>query len=157
MAHPNTRPTVEERLWAKVDVRGPDDCWNWTATTTSQGYPNFAVRQDKIQSPYRYLWEQAHGEIIKSKTIFKKCGNKLCVNLRHCELVNSRRVPRRAPPGRNRLGEKNPVSVLTNADVREIRRLFKSGKEHGVSLAKKYGVTSAHIIDIVNRETWRHI
>ena len=21
--------TLEERFWAKVDKRGPDDCWDW--------------------------------------------------------------------------------------------------------------------------------
>jgi len=27
----------EERLWAKIDVRGPQECWPWKASTTSKG------------------------------------------------------------------------------------------------------------------------
>jgi hypothetical protein len=30
--------TAEDRFWHYVDRRGPDECWPWTGTITSQGY-----------------------------------------------------------------------------------------------------------------------
>lgn len=32
-----TRGTLEERFWAYVDKRGPDDCWLWTAGASRSG------------------------------------------------------------------------------------------------------------------------
>ena len=33
--------TEIERFWAKVDKRGPDDCWEWTGRRYEHGYGNF--------------------------------------------------------------------------------------------------------------------
>jgi hypothetical protein len=41
------RPTFEERFWAKVDRRGPDECWLWTATTNEHGYG--VMRPDTVR------------------------------------------------------------------------------------------------------------
>ena len=32
------RAPIEQRFWAKVDVRGPDECWPWTGYTNPGGY-----------------------------------------------------------------------------------------------------------------------
>src|SRR6266487_2334557 len=34
--------SFEERFWAKVEVRGPDDCWLWKGCF-SEGYGQFSV------------------------------------------------------------------------------------------------------------------
>lgn len=31
------RGTLEARLWSKIDVRGPDDCWPWKAGVSRSG------------------------------------------------------------------------------------------------------------------------
>jgi len=36
-------PTVEDRFWSKVDVRGPDECWLWTASLDPKGYGKMYV------------------------------------------------------------------------------------------------------------------
>lgn len=34
---PYVKGTLEERFWSKVDKRGPDDCWPWTAGASRSG------------------------------------------------------------------------------------------------------------------------
>lgn len=150
MAHPNTRLTLEQRLWMKVDVRGPDECWNWTAATNAAGLPIFRVGRRATQ-PSRYLWEQAHGKLAKYRTIFKKCENILCVNLRHHELTRSRATTTYPK------GEEHHSAILTEAQVLEARRLYASGKATSVSLAEEYGVSKGCIARAIYKETWKHI
>lgn len=38
---------LEERFWAKVDVRGPDECWPWLGANV-QGYGQIGVQQKTV-------------------------------------------------------------------------------------------------------------
>lgn len=53
-------------------------------------------------------------------------------------------------------GERNPMSKLTNADVIEIRRTCNAGERCNI-VAKRFGVKTETVSNIVNRKTWRHI
>ena len=64
---------------------------------------------------------------------------------------------RLAPPGdRGSRGECNPGARLSEADVREVRRLYKHGfSKH--ELAARYGMSPYSIYEIVFRRTWAHL
>lgn len=53
-------------------------------------------------------------------------------------------------------GPRNPQAKLTDASVREIRRLFTKGVKQAV-LARRYGVTKYCVWDIVHRRRWSHL
>lgn len=53
-------------------------------------------------------------------------------------------------------GSGNGQAKLTEEDVRQIRKLLKSGCS-GVSLAKQFNVTPAVISYIRTRHTWKHV
>jgi len=77
--------TLAERFWSKVEKRGPNECWLWTAALNPDGYGliNVGGRSDRA---HRVAWKLAHGSIPKGKCVVHKCGNRACVNLRHLAL-----------------------------------------------------------------------
>lgn len=58
-------------------------------------------------------------------------------------------------PRRSYRGDANPAAKLTEADVREIRRL--RGIESGVSLAKRFGVTPSRISALQRGKGWASV
>jgi hypothetical protein len=52
-------------------------------------------------------------------------------------------------------GEKNGGAKLTWEQVRQIRKLYKSGKQNRYALADKFGVSEAAIYYIVNGQAWK--
>lgn len=54
-------------------------------------------------------------------------------------------------------GERNGMSTTTDATVREIRRMYATGKYTAVALSKVFNVSASAVYDVVARRTWRHI
>ena len=36
------------RFWTKVDKKGEDECWNWTASKKDNGYGTFRINNKKV-------------------------------------------------------------------------------------------------------------
>lgn len=54
-------------------------------------------------------------------------------------------------------GKRNPTSILNEEKVKEIRKLYSSGKYYQKELGKMFGVTRSTISDIIIRATWKHV
>jgi DNA-binding transcriptional regulator LsrR (DeoR family) len=54
-------------------------------------------------------------------------------------------------------GEKNPNSKLTEIEVQEIRKIYKSGAVTMIQLAEKFGMSRRSISAIVNKDRWKHL
>lgn len=54
-------------------------------------------------------------------------------------------------------GEKNPNSKLTEAQVQEIRDLYKTGSFTMIQLAEKFGMSRRSISAVINKERWKHL
>lgn len=84
--------TYEEHFWTRVDVRGPDDCWNWTGPT-KRGYGHAAVNRHRqvpgrtrIKSvrANRVAYELHHGvELDPKQLVCHSCDNPSCCNPAH--------------------------------------------------------------------------
>lgn len=87
-----------EAFWNKVDKRGEDDCWIWTAGTTQSGYGSFRftyvdddgnfVRRAN-QNAHRISWALHHnnGKIPgRLEVVMHSCDVKRCVNPKHLSL-----------------------------------------------------------------------
>jgi hypothetical protein len=142
---------MEERFWSKVRRGGDDECWEWAASKDKNGYGAFSNGK-RIVKAHRLAWELTHGEIPEGLIVRHRCRGK-CVNPAHLELgtpgENSADMIR---DGTSTRGETNPHSILTEAQVREIKQRFQRGMSD--TLATEYGVSKWTIYHIVSGQSW---
>ncbi len=158
--------SLEIRFWEKVDKRGPDDCWNWTASCGTAGYGQIGSigGRGSPVGAHRVAWSLHTGKRIpEKKVIMHSCDNKLCCNPAHLRIgtqaENLADMTRkgRARRGTTHRGEDVTQSKLTGGQVSEIRRLYKTSAFAQVVLADLYNCAQTTISDIVNRRTWLHV
>src|SRR4051794_14535196 len=73
-----------ERFWSKVDIRGPEDCWPWTASKLPRGYGQ--IYHSGLRRPVaaqRMAWELTRGAIPPGLGVLHSCDNPPCVNPAH--------------------------------------------------------------------------
>ena len=82
---------MAERFWAKVDRRGPDDCWEWLAYRQRNGYGKFGRGgRGSMTTAHRVAYELTFGPIPDGLNIDHLCRNRGCVNPSHLEAVSQR-------------------------------------------------------------------
>ena len=100
----------------------------------------------------------AKGTIPVGKLVLHKCDNPSCCNVEHLYLGdqfdNMRDRSKRG--GNPNKGMRNPVSKLTDDDVKAIRSAYASGQMQ-IDLAKIYNVSQPLISQVVLRKKWTHI
>lgn len=156
---------IEARFWPKVDVRGPDECWEWQASTDRKGYGRIGRGRAGTGWIYahRASWQLEHGrELSSDELVCHRCDNPPCVNPAHLfvgsdadNLADMRRKGRGFVPEPQR-GEDQHAARITEDDVRTIRRRRAAG-ETLRSIADDYGYTEAGISRICLRKTWGHV
>ena len=80
---PRWTMTLPERFWSKVDRRGPDECWPWTAHTQAKGYGTFGIG-NRPYPAHRVAYELTHG-VVPDTRIFvcHSCDTPGCCNPAH--------------------------------------------------------------------------
>ncbi len=146
--------SLEERFWSKVNVVAPDECWLWTGAMCKNGYGYIRDGQ-KVRQSHKVSYELNHGQVPKGQVVCHTCDVGRCVNPKHLwagtykdnmyDAINK---------GRASVGEKHPISKLTEIDVWYVR--FFLGKLSQVSIAKLFGVSRGCIGHIVSGKNWNH-
>ena len=159
------RRPFHERLWSKIDKRGPDECWEWTAKERVSGYGKIGVggRGRGAMLAHRAVWEEINGPIPESsdyhgKVVMHTCDNRLCCNPAHLRLgTQAENVKDMDAKGRRVWagphGATHHKAKLTDDDIRAIRKASGSYPE----IARRYGVSSKMIGYIKRGKSWRHV
>jgi hypothetical protein len=147
------------RFWSKVDVRSPEECWEWQASRTGHGYGQFCLRKGMPMTASRIVMGLTIGRpLAQGEVACHACDNPPCVNPAHIfpgtQSDNAKDCVRK---GRRNaaFGERNGAK-LTEADVREI---LSAPARYGITeqLGRQYGVAGNTIRAIRARRKWKHI
>lgn len=165
-----TKKTVAERFWTKVDVRGPDDCWEWMAGK-SKHYGMFWDGEQNIHA-HCFAYEVCVGPISVGSECCHTCDNPPCCNPAHLfvgthtdnmrdaankgRMAGGERHWMHTRPGRIARGKRNGLAKLSDEKIREIRSAVMAGTKQKI-VAERYGVDQSNISCIVRGKTWKHI
>lgn len=124
------------------------ECALWEGYVDAQGYPRRRVAGRTVYA-HRHEWERWHGELKPGQRVYRVCGQRDCVAIRHMTL--ERPSPRRKP--------KRPASAkLSPKKVRAIRAAWREpDRPTQRELAKKYRVSRSAISLVLRGETWRDV
>lgn len=79
-------PEKRERFWARVDKRGPDECWPWTGSTNKQGYGCWSFKSGEGPiNAHRIAYGLTHNGIPGRLHILHSCDNPPCCNPAHLD------------------------------------------------------------------------
>lgn len=114
------RADLEGRFWAKVERRGDNECWLWTAKARQKfGYGVLTVKYPFTCTSHRIAFALANGGIEQGAVIRHSCDNPGCCNPRHL-LSGTQRDNHRDMMDRGR--------HVRRPDTPEIRAKIKAGR-----------------------------
>jgi hypothetical protein len=136
-----------DRFWSKVDRRGADECWPWTAVVT-RGYGQLRVNGKMIYAT-RFSYELHHGPIAKGLCVCHRCDNPACVNPAHLFLgTHQENMDDRTAKGRGRCGSE--AKALKREDAVWIRWARAYAGASTVALAAAFGISDRSMRDVLS-------
>lgn len=138
-------PKVQSRFWAKVERRGPSECWPWVGAK-SHTYGMFQVPSlGRPTSAHRVAYVLECGSVPSGLVVRHRCATKVCVNPSHLLLGTQKDNMNDAMH--------DLIRTLCKYDAADIRAKYASGEE-AEDLAAAYGVAPSHIRGIVRNQIW---
>lgn len=150
------------RFLDKVDVQGPDDCWEWKACILSTGYGQFCVGTRR-ECAHRVSQELFNGGFPdpEKQICCHSCRSRSCVNPRHLRAGSiQENIDDREKDGTVPRGDRHGMAKLSEDQVREIRKLYSAPKEERPTLrelARTFGVDHTTIQLVIKHKIWKHV
>jgi hypothetical protein len=147
---------IAEKFWQKVNVN-LTGCWEWNAGTSHSGYGNY-----RNVNAHRFSYTLTYGSIEKELVVMHKCDNRKCVRPDHLSVgtykdnsIDMRNKNRNAVF----LGEEHGQSVLTESQVRYIRKNYIRGTRWAPGnsdiLASQFNISVNHVTALVRGDKWQ--
>lgn len=155
------RRSPEERFWAKVDIRGPDDCWEWYAAVyPGTGYGAFDAKPFGTSLAHRIAYQLFYEEILsRDECVCHRCDNRLCVNPIHLfkgsHADNMADMARKGRAARQQ-GVAHPGAKLTDDDVIRLCQMYRDGV-HRHDIAQTFGIKPITVSAIALGRNWTHL
>lgn len=135
------------RLWEKIDVRGPDECWEWQGGRNRGGYGHIYDSTGDV----RFLTHRLVAEADEGEVVMHSCDNPPCCNPAHLSRkTHAENMRDMVQKGRQAKGERHPNAKLTVEQVIAI----KNDPRSSLKVAPDYNVSSATIRKIRRGERW---
>ena len=150
---------LRERFWAKADIRGAEECWEWNAGRNSRGYGIFYIRKGygrtatRVAVAFREPIPQGH-------VVCHKCDNPPCVNPAHLFLgtqVDNGLDSIAKGRGNRAHGGAHRSAQLTPAIVAELRRHDWRRQGELTRVARLLGIAANNVKAAVTGAHWASI
>jgi hypothetical protein len=138
----------EERLWEKIDKRGPNDCWPWTGCHNRYGLIH-GWREKNILA-HRAVFALTH-TINDTMVVRHSCDNPLCCNPNHL-LAGTQQDNMHDMMERGR-GSKPPL--ISKLSEQQVRAILGDHRLHRV-IAAEYGISKHTVGAIKAGGRWKH-
>ncbi len=147
------------RFWAKVDRRGPDDCWPWLAARHDKPFDYGAFGFDgQTRLTHRIAFFIANGR-WPDPCGCHRCDNPPCCNPAHifegsrADNMHDMFRKNRRPSAK---GRRLPQAKLTDDAVRQIR-VRRAAGEKLATIAADFGVSKQIAGQVALRKAWKHV
>jgi hypothetical protein len=160
------------RFWAKVDRRGGNECWNWTAYRNELGYGQFYFG-GRLGRASRFSFLIHGGEFTPKKALAcHACDNPGCVNPKHLfagsqsdNMVDARNKGRITYLcGEKHLNHLHPEYVprgvnqhFAKLNEDDVLRIRAANHVSNRVLGIQFRVDRSTIRDVIQRKTWKHV
>lgn len=78
-----TKAELTVKVWANIEIRGPNECWPWVLSTNKKGYGQMRAGHGITRHAHRVVWEVTKGRIPDGLFVCHHCDNPRCCNPRH--------------------------------------------------------------------------
>lgn len=155
------RVPLSDRWWAKVDVRGPDECWPWRGAYGGKsgryGLLRLPGREGGTTTAHRVGWTLLNGPIPEGLHVLHRCDNPPCCNPRHWFLgTNQDNVDDKVAKGRQPVrAASGHRGVYRDADGRiyaEIARKGHRRRKHGFATVTEAAEWRARELEHIGTE-----
>lgn len=149
-------------FWSYVDIRDPDECWPWLGAINDDGYGKYKYHGKSIGAhvtAYKINNNiSLDVELDITIKIRHSCDHRKCCNFAHL-LAGTQLDNVRDAVSRNRHihGETSGRSKLTEDQVINIIKAYRTGKFKQAKLAQIYGVEPFTISSIITGRTWKYL
>lgn len=144
---------LAERLAARVERRGPNECWPWTGPLFGKSVKYGQLKSKGRNRPAHRVALELHlgRELAPGMSALHTCDNGGCCNWAHLyEGTPADNMRDKVERGRARgaaVGERHHMAKLTNAQTEEVRARRRAGELLRV-LAGEFDVSESRVSQI---------